>query len=686
MVSKKLLCLLVLTLPSCYFFRGKSNMVIPRISNVQTLQKQFPLTVEEIKERVRFSKSQAESDLEKFYAISDEQRTFDNTVRLFDHAVVRFSAATVPLSVLEMVSPEKEIRDAAHEAVLELTNFSVDHFSQNAKIYHGFKVLSEKLDLDLLTPEQKYSFEQNLIGFKQVGLHLPEETQILLKELKKKLTLHELHFDKNIAQSNRSIKVDKKDLMGMSEDFIATLSSTDDGRYVLGVDYPTYYQVMENCSNESVRKALWFEFMNRAYPDNADELNEVIAYRDQIAKILGYKSYAAYDLDGQMAHNPETAQKFINDLIVRAKIKAEKEFNLLRQNLPYGVTLTKDNTFKQWDVLYINNQYKKKHLEIDECEIAQYFPLESTISGLFDIYQHFFGLKFEQISIPKIWHEDVQALSVSKDGKFIGYILLDLFPRDNKYSHACEITISPTFQDSTGFYPALILVIANFPKSCNGKPALLKRSDVITFFHEFGHAIHAILGATELATNSGASVKRDFVEMPSQMLEEWMWQPEILRQISKHYTTGEPLPHDLIKKILEIKNFSSGADTLRQLFYASLSLAVFQDGAKKDVDTLVKDLYERIMSTTQYSPENHLYASFGHLMGYGAKYYGYMWSKVFALDLFDTIKQHAFSSEIGQKYVDSVIGKGGNDDPMNLIKNFLGREPRNDAFFKDLGI
>lgn len=683
---KRVFCLLLLLLPSCYFFRGQSNMIIPKITSLEAVAKQFPATADGIKERVTFAKAQAEADLEKFYAVLDSKRNFDNTVKALDNATVRYSAATTPLSVLEMVSPNKDIRDAAHEAVLELSNFSVDHFIQNPKIYHAYKAYTDSNDLNTLNPEERYTVEQNIIGFKHLGLHLPQETQEKLKELKKKLAAHELHFDKNVAQSNRTINVDKEDLTGLDSEYLETLATTDDGRYILGVDYPTYNHIIENCANESVRKALWYEFSNRAYPENEDELNEVIAYRDEIARTLGYKSYAQLDLDGQMAHNPEAVEKFLQNLISRAKIKSQQEFALLSKNLPIGITLTQDNKFKPWDVFYVKNQYKKKYLEIDECEIAKYFPLDNTINTLFDIYQSFFGLKFESVKVQNLWHPDVQGLAVYKNNEFIGYILLDLFPRDNKYSHACEITSSPTFKQGDDFYPALILVVANFPKPCNGNQSLLKRDDVITFFHEFGHAIHAILGTTELGSNSGANVKRDFVEMPSQMLEEWMWQPTILKQISKHCKTGQPLPDTLIEKILQLKNYNSGEQTLKQVFYASVSLGIYQPGAKKNVHELCKQLYQNIINTIEYSNDSHFYAAFGHLMGYGAKYYGYLWSKVYALDLFDTIKQHNFSPEIGQKYIDTVIGKGGSDDPANLLRNFLGREPKADAFFKDLGI
>ncbi|MCX5922700.1 MAG: M3 family metallopeptidase, partial [Candidatus Dependentiae bacterium] len=362
----------------------------------------------------------------------------------------------------------------------------------------------------------------------------------------------------------------------------------------------------------------------------------------------------------------------------------------LASDLPAGVTLTADGKMLPWDAAYATNYYKKKHFNIDETEIANYFPMEKTIKGLLDIYEQFFGLRFNEASIPHVWHEGVRLLEVydAASDKLLGYFLLDLYPRDNKYSHACHVSIVPSIYGANNeLLPALSLVIANFPQSTATKPSLLKRKDVTTFFHEFGHALHALLGRTQIASLSGTSVKRDFVEMPSQMLEEWLWDSAILKQVSGHYQTGAPLPDDLIERILALKNFNPARFVQTQLFYASLSLDYFKEGAQKDTFQIYKDLSTKILKHSAFSDEKHMYAAFGHLTGYGAKYYGYLWSKVFALDLFAEIKKHGLlNPEIGKKYVHDVIGRGGSDEPMVLLEAFLGREPNQEAFLKDLGL
>lgn len=230
-------------------------------------------------------------------------------------------------------------------------------------------------------------------------------------------------------------------------------------------------------------------------------------------------------------------------------------------------------------------------------------------------------------------------------------------------------------------------MIANFPKSTATKPSLLKRGDVQTFFHEFGHALHALLGRTHTASLAGTNVKRDFVEMPSQMLEEWLTDASILKELSCHYVTGKQLPDELIERILSLKHFDSGSFVQRQLMLSLLALELYKDGEHKDIYALYKELFNRTRHFVAYEPEDHMYASFGHLTGYGAKYYGYMWSKVFALDMFDEIKkQGLLNPVIGKKYVTEVLAKGGSQDPDEMLKNFLGREPNQKAFLRDLGL
>jgi thimet oligopeptidase len=357
--------------------------------------------------------------------------------------------------------------------------------------------------------------------------------------------------------------------------------------------------------------------------------------------------------------------------------------------LPEGVTLA-DGKIKPWDYAYILAQYKKNNFDLDEQKIAEYFPMEKTIRGLLGIYEKFMNITLKEVPVKGLWHDDVKMIEVysNEPQSFRGYLILDLYPRDNKYNHAASFTIVSSIKDEQGTpSPAVDVVVTNFPKSTATRPSLLKHQDVETFFHEFGHAIHTILGGTTLASFSGTHVKTDFVEMPSQMLEEWMWDTNMLKQVSSHYTTAEPLPDEIIEKKIALKNLNSGNFILRQMFFAQLSLHYFKEGATKDTEAIEQSLHAALRPNILYEPEAYVQAAFGHLDGYGAKYYGYMWSKVFALDLFSLIREKGLlDNSIGQRYVNEILAQGGSQDPNVLLEKFLGRAPNQEAFLKSVGL
>ena len=667
--------------------------LVRQVDTVDDIIALFPKNAAEIMPAIAIYIEDAQKDIHNILAISDEKRTFENTALKLDRlaGLSDLSIFSSVVSLLEVVSPDEKMRNVAHDAVVKVQNFYIDQISNNKKLYEAFKAYAQGNALkEELTAEQRYFISETMDDFVRAGLDLPDEKLQEVKKLKKELAQLTLTFDRNIAADKSTISVDRDDLKGLEKDFIDNLERTDDGNYILGVDYPTFFNVLENCAVEDTRRKLMLAFINRAYPKNDELLKQIIAKRDQIANIIGFDSYAQLDLDNQMVKNPSRAYDFLHDLLERASKKEKKEFARWTADLPESVTLTQDKKIKPWDLRYLQNQYKKKHLAVDEQLISHYFPMEKTVEGLLAIYKQFLSINFQEVPVSGLWHDDVKLVKVyTKDrSELLGYLFLDLFPRPNKYSHAAHAGIIPAVKKEDGTrLPTVSVVLANFPKSTSTKPSLLKRSDVETFFHEFGHALHAILGATDMASFSGTSVKRDFVELPSQMLEEWLWDKKILQQIGSHYETGEPLSDELIDNIIALKQFNSGYWVKRQVFYSLISLDYFARGADKDPYTIWQNLKSKIDPDIAQEKNDHSYAAFNHLTGYGAKYYGYLWSKVFALDLFDTINKHGLlNADIGSKYVRDVIGKGGSQDPNDLLQTFLGREPKSDAFFKSLGI
>lgn len=679
------------TLSYCSKTADLDKKMITKAFHTPDIVSLFAVTRDDIATKTPLYINEAKNIIDAIIAIPDDQRTFANTARPLDEvaALSNLAIAQRVYEALELLSPDTDIRNAAHDAYISIQAFWVDYVSSNKKLYNAFITYAAEGN-EQLSDQQRYFINDTINSFKREGLSLPDETLALVNTLRKELASLTADFDRNIAQDNSSITTTRQELAGLDNDFINALAQTADNLYILGVDYPTYFRVMENCSVAQTRKKLYIAFNNRAYPVNDGLLKTIIAKRDELAKLLGYTDFAHCDIDDQMAHTPERAQEFIDNFAQKSLAKVQAEMTTLTQELPESVKLTNNGKIQPWDFAYLENSYKKTHFNLDEQKIAEYFPMKKTVDELLDVYRQFFSIDFKEVPASGLWHEDTTVVQVyNKNGnELLGTLILDLFPRPNKYSHAAHTTIIPSTYKADGTrIPDVSIVIANFSKPTVTQPSLLKRSEVQTFFHEFGHALHAILGATQIASLSGTHTKTDFVELPSQMLEEWLHDKDILKKVSGHYLTGQPLPDDIIDTIIELKNLTTGYFVTRQAYLSSIALSYFGNGINKNPHTIMKQLYTTMLPHMAYVEDNHFYTSFGHLTGYGAKYYGYLWSKVFALDLFATIKQYGLlNPEIGQKYVAEVLSKGGAQDPNELLYNFLGREPNAQAFLQEMGL
>lgn len=670
----------------------EEQMLSEKIRSIEDIKALFPQSPEEIKKDTDRYLVETEKAIEKIIAIPRTKRTYNNTAKALDDIVGRSNLEVKgsAFAMMKYLHPQGAMRDIGQESLKKMEAFLVDNVSTNKKLYEAFKAYVEgNAKKEVLTAEQKYFLEETMKEFKRAGLDLPDDQLEKVKVLKKKFSELSLDFDRNIADDNRTILVTKAGLAGLDDDFIGRLAKTEDGKYQLGVDYPTYFQVMEHSDVEDTRKRLFEAFSNRAYPVNEKILIEIMAVRNELAKILGFESFAAYNIVNQMAGSPDRVDSFLQELRTYAQKKADQEIDAFIADLPPSVTLTNDGKIKAWDFSRLKSHFKEKNFHIDERVIAEYFPMQKTIDALLDIYHQFLSINFNEVPLTGMWHDEVRLIEVYDRDRshLLGYLLLDLHPRDNKYKHAAHGSIVPAIKLSDGSrLPMVSVVMANFPQSSNDKPALLMRSDVTTFFHEFGHALHALLGATYVSSFAGTRVKTDFVEMPSQMLEEWLWDKEIIKKVSSHYKTGAPLSDDIIDNIIALKRYDAGNLVLRQTMFAQYSLDIYKAGMQ-DPEKLCFALANQIMPRFEWGSEYRMYASFGHLTGYGAKYYGYLWSKVFALDLFNEIKkQGLLNPTIGACYVNEVIGKGGSCDPNELLENFLGRKPSQAAFLQDMGL
>lgn len=656
------------------------------LTSLDCLSKVLPQSVDALESKVKQALYKAQVDIACIISIQDDKRTYENTFAAFDTLIALSDLAILRnmVEVIEALTPIDTLREAAHKISIEIRSFFVEQVMHNKNLFEALKAYVEGNGKKAsLTDEQRYFITETMQDFEWSGLLLPEATRKELLTLEKELTQLCADFAKNIAAENRTIAVSREALLGLDDQFIDALKRSDTGEYLLGVDYPTFFKVMEQCAVEDTRMQLFRLFNNRAYPVNKPVLEAILAKRKQRAELVGFDSYAAYDIAKQMAQNPNTVEQFLRNVLMRTLEKEEQELTRIAGS--NGL----QEPIKPWNIAYLKEQYKKEHYALDENKLREYFPMEKTIEGLMRIYEQFFGLRFVRVPSTCLWHDDVYALEVysQKDNVLLGIFILDLYPRPNKFSHAAHITLVPAVTlNHTNCVPEISVVMANFPRSTADAPSLLSRSDVRTFFHEFGHAIHALLGRTSIASFSGTGVKLDFVEMPSQMLEEWLWNPDILRMLSSHYKTGEPLSDDVITQITNLKQFDAAMQIRNQGRYALLSLYVHQHD-QLDLDALMYSLHTTYAPHVMWDPENHFYASFGHLTDYSAKYYGYLWSKVFALDLFGEIKKTGLlDTATGRRYADMILAPGGSKPPHLLLQAFLGREPRIDAFIKDIGL
>ncbi|MDR3646739.1 MAG: Zn-dependent oligopeptidase [Candidatus Babeliales bacterium] len=653
-----------------------------------SLKNLFPKSVSEINELVEKTIKSIEQKVISIIDIDNNLRNFENTPLQLDLINKEYQTSNFILYSLENLSPDKDIRESSHNGILKLKNFLIDNVSQNIQLYNAFKNFFDSSENENLNKIEKYFIQETLQEFINNGLNLSIDDLEKTKKLNKEIAILGLDFETNIAKSDEKVILHSDELNGLPQDFINSLKRDGNVNYILGLDYPTYFTIMNECPIEETRRKMYLKFSTRAHPENLQVLENLIAKRHELAQLIGFESFTHLKLNSQMAKNPDRVEKFLDDIANKAFKKAEKEMTLFNSDLKESTHIHKDGKVKPWNIRYIKEAYKQKHFKLNDSEISEYFPMENTLNQLLNIYEKFLSLKFTQPKVTGLWHDDVKLIEAYdvKDNTFLGSILLDLHPRENKFSHAAMIPIVPTLIDSLGnVQPSVTVLMMNFPDGTNNQPALLKFDDVNTFFHEFGHAIHSLLNKTTLASLAGTNTKIDFVEMPSQMLEDWLQDKDIIKMISKHYITGEPLPEHNIDMLINLEKFDSGDVFLRQIYLASLSLNYYKN-APTDTHISAKELHDKIRTHIAWEPTDFSQASFGHLNEYGPSYYGYLWSKVFAKDLFKEIKKHGLlNPEIGKRYIDTILSKGGSQDPNELLKDFLLREPNQEAFLEDLG-
>lgn len=625
-----------------------------------------------------------EMKISEILKIPSSERTFQNTVKAFENALAQLNeTVTIPI-FLGYVSPSQQIRNASLELQQKVSKYSVDIFTRE-DIFEAIKSYADKEK-----PEDEVDrrlLDKILFEFKQNGLYGDKKTRGRIKKLLKELVDMEIMFSKNLRDSRDFIELDESRLTGLDENFIKRLQRNEDGKYIISTDYPDYMPFMDNSEDDQARKELEIKFNNRCYPENLHLLEKAIRYRRKLARLLGYESFADYMLEDRMAKNSRNVMDFLKSLYKEVRKKGKKELKLLLE-LKNKRTQKEEDTLYNWEWRYYANKLKKERYNIDYEKLREYFPLEKVIEGMFEIFGKVFEVRFVPSELDK-WHESVRTFEVKdKDDQTIAYFYFDLFPREGKYKHAaCFSLVKGRLLDDGTYQKPACAIVANFTPPFGDTPSLLKFDEVVTLFHEFGHVTHNIFTKAKYAFFSGTSVSRDFVEVPSQCLENWLYSAEILRIISSHYKTGKPLDEAEIQKIIDAKNATSGLFYLRQIFFAMLDMVYHTKKGKVDTTKIYEKLMKKIF-LIPLTPSTHPQASFGHLMGgYQAGYYSYLWSEVISCDVFSEFEKNGIvNPSIGARYKDIILSRGGSVDEAKIVREFLGRDVSIEAFLKHIGL
>ena len=595
----------------------------------------------------------------------------------FDEIYDSFYQTENILRTYVLIGNNPEIAEAARNSLTEYASWFLNTIMMDEIIYNKMKSFYLE-NVSNISNDDKYFLEEILKEFRANGIELKEDLKKHFLSLMEKTYQYSLDFENNVAVNHKGIWVFKNELSGLSEEFLNNKKQNNEGMYFIGVDTPTYTYVMRECNNSDIRDRLMHEYITRAYPQNDSLLEDVRKIRAEIASILGYSSYAEYEYSFTMAKTVNNVLNFSKDVINTTKSIAIDQINTIKK---YAIEnkekLRIENHLNAHDESFVFNAYKKEKLLVNQELVSKYFPLNKTITHIFSLYGNFFDISFKPLEKESWWWSDdliVVEVIDTPTQKLLGTIIFDLFPRSNKYGHACHNTIVQSIKRDNIHRPSIGIVVANFPLPQEKRDSLLRYSDVTTFCHELGHALHAVLGATHYAHRSGTSVAIDFVEMPSQLLELWMDKPEIIKQISSHYQTGESMPDDMIVNLCKSARNFQAYWCQRQLGLGLLSAYLYLE------DTDVKELRKRIAlltaSATPIREDDNFECAFTHLMGYGARYYSYLWSFAYSLDMFNYICQKGLlNKEVGKRLRKEVLEKGGSCDPMELIITFLERSP-----------
>ncbi len=645
--------------------------------------------------KVAIEKAKSEIDA---IANNKAQPTFKNTIEALDYSGEELDRVSSIFFNLNSAETNDDIQKIAQEVSPLLSEFSND-ITLNEDLFKRVKaVYDSKSDIELTT-EQETLLDKKYKGFSRNGANLPKDKKEKLRAIDKELSQLKLKFGEHILAETNKFEMhltDESEVSGLpdgaKEAARQLAESKDKDGWIITLNYPSYIPFMTYADDRKLREKLSKAFGSKGFHndelDNQDIVLKIANLRYERAQLLGYKTHAHFVLEERMAETPEKVNTFLNELLEKAKPAAETEFNKLES---FAKNLDKIDQLQKWDSAYYSEKLKQELFDLDDEKLKPYFKLENVIQGAFLVAEKLFGLKFEEITTIDKYHEEVLTYKVTdSEGEYVSIFYADFFPRAGKRNGAWMTSYKPQMVKNGENERPHVSIVCNFTKPTKSKPSLLTFNEVTTLFHEFGHALHGMLANTNYPSLSGTNVYWDFVELPSQVLENWCYEEESLKLFATHYETGEVIPMELIEKIKASSTFHEGMQTLRQISFGFLDMAWHGIDPSNITDVKQHEL-EAFEGTKLYPDvaENCMSTAFAHIFqgGYSSGYYSYKWAEVLDADAFEYFREEGiFSKTVAEKFKTFVLSQGGTENPMVLYKKFRGKEPQPDALLRRAGL
>lgn len=636
---------------------------------------------DEIRTRAKKSVEILKKVIDEIKNIPKEKRNFENTVYALE-ATGETASIDNPMFFLHYVSTDPAVRKASEEMEEYISKEAIN-INTDKDLYRAFLEYNPKSEK--LSNVEIRLYEDYKRDFERKGFHLPEKIQDKIKRIKKEISTLHIKFSSNIASHHDFILCTKEELLGLPDSYISNLKiDSKTKKYIVTLAYPEMGPFMEFADNHKKRQELADKISQKGGKENIKILGRLLRLRRELANLLGFKYFADYEVEKNIANSSKIIETFLKDTIKKLEIGYRKEFSELEKYVK--------NKFGNIKLTYFNTGYysakmKKDLFDYDPNHIKEYFELNAVIEKMFEIFGGLFNVTFKENKVLPKWHKDMKIFDVLDKGKVCGHIGFDLYPRKDKYSHmACWNLIrgrANKFRGDTYLAPTSVIV-GNFPNGTKATPSLLSFGEIETMFHEFGHAMHGVLSRATFASQSGTSVMFDFVEMPSQLFENWVDNAKNIKNISMHYKTGKKLDDKMVDKILQSKKFREQSEFYR-IFVMSLQDLEMHTN-KWNINPIVLDRQIRKKYFSIHpSPKSLFPASWGHMTDYAAKYYAYMWAIVYSYDVFSRFKKEGImNKKVGMELRRKILEKGDSEDPIKLMTDFLGRKPNNKAFLEAL--